>query len=92
METPSTTVSNLWITHKPIWEPEDPAYPWHPPPDSDWNWQTELPNVETVPTDLISTTEEEPETTTPTKIPPEVINGDGDLNPEQPVHDAFFHQ
>uniref|UniRef100_A0A673KBU5 Endosialin-like n=1 Tax=Sinocyclocheilus rhinocerous TaxID=307959 RepID=A0A673KBU5_9TELE len=67
METPSTTVSNPWITHNPIWEPENPAYPWHPPPDSDWNWQTELPNVETVPTDLISTTEEEPETTIPTE-------------------------
>uniref|UniRef100_A0A672R572 Endosialin-like n=1 Tax=Sinocyclocheilus grahami TaxID=75366 RepID=A0A672R572_SINGR len=67
LETPSTTVSNPWITHNPIWESEDPAYPWHPPPDSDWNWQTELPNVETVPTDLISTTEEEPENTTPTE-------------------------
>ncbi len=90
METPSTTVSNPWITHNPIWDPEDPAYPWHPPPDSDWNWQTELPNLETVPTDLISTTEEEPETSTPTEISPEVINVHGDFNPEQPVHDAFF--
>ncbi len=90
METPSTTVSNPWITHNPIWDPEDPAYPWHPPPDSDWNWQTELPNLETVPTDLISTTEEEPETSTPTEIFPEVINVHGDFNPEQPVHDAFF--
>ncbi|XP_016370412.1 CD248 molecule, endosialin a [Sinocyclocheilus rhinocerous] len=90
METPSTTVSNPWITHNPIWEPENPAYPWHPPPDSDWNWQTELPNVETVPTDLISTTEEEPETTIPTESSPEVINVNVDLNPEQPVHNAFF--
>uniref|UniRef100_A0A671N5N9 Endosialin-like n=2 Tax=Sinocyclocheilus anshuiensis TaxID=1608454 RepID=A0A671N5N9_9TELE len=90
METPSTTVSNPWITHNPIWEPEDPAYPWHPPPDSDWNWQTELPNVETAPTDLISTTEEEPETTTLTESSPEVINVNVDLNPEQPVHNAFY--
>ncbi len=90
METPSTTVSNPWITHNPIWDPEDPAYPWHPRPDSDWNWQTELPNLETVPTDLISTTEEEPETSTPTEISPKVINVHGDFNLEQPVHDAFF--
>ncbi|XP_016330303.1 endosialin-like [Sinocyclocheilus anshuiensis] len=90
LDTPSTTVSNPWITHSPLWESEDPVYPWHPPPDSDWSWQTEQTNVETVPTDLIWTTEEEPETTTPTESSPEVINVDGDLNPEQPVHDAFF--
>uniref|UniRef100_A0A673I108 Endosialin-like n=1 Tax=Sinocyclocheilus rhinocerous TaxID=307959 RepID=A0A673I108_9TELE len=80
LDTPSTTVSNPWITHSPPWESEDPVYPWHPPPDSDWSWQTELPNVETVPTDLIWTTEEEPETTTPTEILPSSTASGGAWN------------
>uniref|UniRef100_A0A8C1SRF1 CD248 molecule, endosialin a n=1 Tax=Cyprinus carpio TaxID=7962 RepID=A0A8C1SRF1_CYPCA len=54
LDTPSTTVSNPWITHNLIW-----------------------------------TTEEEPDRTTWTEISPEVINVDGDLNPEQPAHNAF---
>ncbi|XDV18862.1 hypothetical protein PO909_024464 [Leuciscus waleckii] len=94
LETSTTTVSNPLITLNPIWEPEDPVYPWRPPSESDWgiplNWQTELPNVETVPTDLIWTTKVEPETTTPTENSPEVIKVDGDHHPEQPVHNAFF--
>ncbi|KAL0189429.1 hypothetical protein M9458_016528 [Cirrhinus mrigala] len=89
-ETQSTTVSNPWITQNPIWEPEDPVYPWTPPPDSDLNWQTHQPSVEMVPTDLIWTTEEEPETTTPTESSPEVTNVDGELNPEQPIQNVFF--
>lgn len=93
LETSTTTVSNPLVTSKPIWELEDPVYPWHPPSESDWgiplSWQTELPNVETVPTDLIWTTEVEPETTTPTENSPKVINVD-DLHPEQPVLNAFL--
>lgn len=93
LDTSTTTVSNPLITLNPIWEPADPVYPWRPPSEFDWgiplNWQTELPNVETVPTDLIWTAEAEaePETTTPTENSPEVINVDHD--PEQPVHNAL---
>ncbi|XP_026066799.1 endosialin-like [Carassius auratus] len=90
MDTPSTTVSNPWITHNPLRESEDPEYPWIPPPVSDWSWLTELPNVETVPTDLIWTTEKEPERTTLTESSPEVINVDGDLNTELPAYNGFF--
>ncbi|XP_067301391.1 CD248 molecule, endosialin a [Pseudorasbora parva] len=91
LETFTTTVSNPLITRNPIWEPEDPVYPWSPPSESDWetppNWQTELPNVET---DTVWTTEVEPEMTTPTETPPEAITVDGTLHPEESVHNAFF--
>lgn len=98
LENPTSTESNPWLTHNPIWESEDPIYPWNPATESDWReslyWQTETPNVETNPTDflwLTKTTENEPEITTPINPPPEVNNAGGsDINTENPVPNIFF--
>lgn len=78
----------------PIWGPEHSLYPWHfshgPDLKAPQDWQTKLPKVETVSTDSLLTSEEEPETTTLTESFPEVTNIDGYLHPEEPRHNAFF--
>lgn len=89
---PTTTIFDPSST--PIWGPEHSSYPWHFSHESDLkipqDWQTGLPNVETVPTDSFLTSEEEPETTTMAESSPEVTNIDGYHHPEEPLYNAFF--
>ncbi|XP_051571262.1 endosialin-like [Myxocyprinus asiaticus] len=98
LEITTATVSDPRSPRNPIWEPQNPLYTWKSAPESDWReslyWQTEPPNVETIPTELLwlaSTTEEEPEMTTPTESSPEIIHVvRGDFRPEDLVANAFF--